>query len=432
MSLNERIALWGAMVLTLFMLLTAVALDSAYQDSTISTHEARLLGQLYLLVSAAEFGSEGLIVSEKLPEPRLSYPGSGLYAQVSDSRGRPLWRSPSLAGLKVPFDVHLTPGAKIFSESGGFFVESMGIVWVSAGKRQTFTFSIAEDLYSYHFQIARYRRSLAVRLGLISVLLLLTQAAVLRWGLSPLRRVAQELGEIQAGRRERLGKYPKDLSPLTESLNQLIRHERAQQMRYRDALADLAHSLKTPLAVMHAALEDEGLRETVVEQLVRMDRIVGHQLQRAATAAPSGFSAPCPVEPVVHKIVGSLERVHFEKKIDVEILVAPDLAYRVDESDLYEMLGNLADNAFKWCKSRVRIVSGTDQAGFFLFVEDDGPGIPEDAKVMERGARLDETVPGHGIGLAVVKDIAEAYGGKVVAARSDLGGALFSIRLPLR
>lgn len=435
MSLNARIALWGAIVLAVFILLTGVALDRAFRESASSAHEARLLGQLYLLISAAEPGKGGIVMPDSLAEPRFSLPGSGLYAALSDARGNVIWRSQSVSGLALPFSSQLQPGAKSFdartdSTGRGYFVESMGVKWVSNGTSEAFTFSVAEDLNEFHAQIEHYRRSLAERLGLMSVLLLITQAAVLRWGLTPLRRVSSELEEIEAGEREALGIYPVELSRLTESLNKLLLHERARQKRYRDALSDLAHSLKTPLAVMRASLGGDALKDTVRDEVAKMDRIVSYQLQRAATAAPSRLVAPCMIRPLVEKIANSLSKVYFDKGVNVSIPIDAGMAFRADEGDMMEMLGNLIDNAFKWCMKDVRISANREKDALVLNVEDDGPGIPQDAKIMARGARADEAVPGHGIGLAVVKDIAGAYGGALEVDRSALGGAVFRLRLP--
>lgn len=429
MSLNARIALWGAIVLALFMLLTGFALENAFRESARSSHQERLQGQLYLLISAAEPLANGIAMPDTLAESRFSLPDSGLYAAISDAEGNLLWRSESVSGRNLPFVSRLQPGMRQFSSSNGYFVESMGVRWGEAGHR--YTFSVAEDLKEYEAQIVRYRRSLEVRLGIMSALLLLTQAAVLRWGLSPLRRVSSELEEIGEGKRDSLGKYPSELNPLTESLNRLLLRERARQMRYRDALADLAHSLKTPLAVMRAAVGSPELKETVIEEVAKMDRIVGYQLQRASAVAPSGLSAPVGIRPMLEKIAASLSKVYFEKKIEVSVVAEGTLACRVDEGDIMEMMGNLADNAFKWCAKRVRLGAFLENGRLVMSVEDDGPGMPEHARIMERGMRADETVPGHGIGLAVVKDIAEAYHGSLEAGRSDLGGARLKIVLPL-
>lgn len=437
MSLNARIAFWGAVVLAVFILLTGFALDRAFRESASSSHEARLLGQLYLLISAAEPVAGGITMPDALAEPRFSLPGSGLYAAVSDAGGDFVWHSQSATGRDLPFASRLQPGAKNFesrmdSRGRSYFVESMGVKWVIRGEIEAFTFSVAEDLKDFDAQIEHYRRSLAARLGLMSVLLLFTQAAVLRWGLAPLRRVSIEIGEIEAGKRDKLGAYPVELSRLTESLNKLLLHERAQQKRYRDALADLAHSLKTPLAVMRAALQSDELRETVEDEVAKMNRIVGYQLQRAATAAPSSLAAPCMIGPLVEKIAKSLSKVYFDKGVTVSVMIDPRMAFRADEGDMMEMLGNLIDNAFKWCTREVRIGAKRENGALVMAVEDDGPGIPLDANIMERGARADEAVPGHGIGLAVVKDIAAAYGGVLEADVSVLGGAAFRVILPER
>lgn len=444
-SLNGRIALGAGLVLAVFIVLTGLALDQAFRDSARSAREERLLGQLYLLIAAAEVGPGGtLSFPHSLPEARLSLPGSGLYALVTDASGRVLWRSPSSEGKQVPFDARLAPGRKRFGlrrNAAGqpFLVQGLGVTWGVGARHYPFTFSVGEDLAAFHAQLRRYRRSLWGWLGAMALLLLIVQFVLLRWGLRPLRRVAVELSAIEDGRQARLeGPYPRELERLTANLNTLLAHERAQQQRYRDALADLAHSLKTPLAVMRGALSRDGQRgeiaQTVEEEVAKMDRIVQYQLQRAATAAPSALAAPVPVAPVAQRVAASLGKVYRDKGLDIRLEVAPDAVFRGDQGDLMELLGNLADNACKWGRKRVRIAAAAGDHRLTIAVEDDGPGIGEAQarRILRRGVRADQAAPGHGIGLAVVRDIAQAYGGEVRIGAGALGGAAISVRLPDR
>jgi two-component system sensor histidine kinase PhoQ len=440
-SINARVIASVSFVLAVFIVLTGATLDRAFRESARSARQDRLLGQLYLLIAAAEVEPDGtLSMPPALSEGRFALPGSGLYAYITDRNGTVLWRSPSALGHPAPYYPTLAAGEKRFDERTGagelrFFLHGLGVKWLAGGqKAHAFTFSVAEDLDEYRKQIRRYRESLWGWLGGMAGLLLLVQAAVLRWGLRPLRQVAAELAAIEAGRRERLeGNYPPEIKRLTDDLNALLQHERARQKRYRDALADLAHSLKTPLAVMRGALTEDPLRPSLVEEEVaKMDRIVDYQLQRAAMAgASSRLATPVAVGRVAAKIAASLRKVYHDKAPDIELQIGEDVVFRGDEGDLTELLGNLLDNACKWCRRRVRISAG-GRAGLALAVEDDGPGIAEGetAHVLQRGARTDPATPGHGIGLAVVRDIVEAYGGTIRIGRSDLGGAAVRLEFP--
>jgi len=445
MSLSARVSLSAGFVLAIFVILTGIALDRAFHDSARSARQDRLQAQLYLLMAAAEVDERGtLSMPAPLAEAKFSLPGSGLYAHISDARGAVVWRSASAVGVAPPFQSLLRAGEKRFDEipdkaGQPFYVQSLGVNWASGGVRHAFTFSVSEDLAEFNAQLGRYRRSLWGWLGAMAALLLLAQAAVLRWGLLPLRRAAGELAAIEAGRQEQLrGVYPREVKQLTDNLNTLLAHERASQKRYRDALADLAHSLKTPLAVMRGALAGgpakEALAATVEEEVVKMDRIVQYQLQRAATAGPSSrLAAPVPIRPVAAKIVASLAKVYRDKAIEVSIAIDDTAAFRGDEGDLMELLGNLLDNACKWCGKKVRIAAEQD-GGLVITVEDDGPGVGEGEaqQLLQRGVRADQAVPGHGIGLAVVRDIVQAYQGEIGIGRSSLGGAAVRVALPAR
>lgn len=177
----------------------------------------------------------------------------------------------------------------------------------------------------------------------------------------------------------------------------------------------------------------QELRAVVQEQLQRMNEIVEHRLQRAAAAGRTALGAPLPVAPAVGRILSALDKAYAGKSVHAEIDIAPGVVFRGDEGDLLEVVGNLADNAYKWARSRVRVQARNDAAGreLTLRVEDDGPGIPPDQveRVRERGVRADATTPGHGLGIAVVQEMAELYGGELVISHSPLGGAAVEVRL---
>jgi len=439
-SLSGRVAASAGIVLAIFVALSAFALERAFRDSARSVRQERLLAQVYLLMAAAEVDTAGtLSVSGGTPEPRLDLPGSGLYAQIQDRNGEAVWRSRSTLAGSPPAPGRLRPGEQRFEVmqgSGGesFFVQSFGVSWATNGGSFPFTFTMLEDLRPFEEQIATYRTTLFTWLGGMALLLLVAQWLALRWGLRPLRRVASELRGLERGDQEQIrGDYPSELESLTGNLNRLIAHERARQKRYRDAMADLAHSLKTPLALMRGELRGPtaDVRE-MNEQIERMDRLVAYHLQRASASGRSALALPLPLEPAIARLISALRKVNADKRVEVELSLAPEARFRGDEGDLTEMLGNLLDNAFKWCAGRIRVSARPEGRQLLIGVEDDGPGIPDGSlrEVLERGVRADESTPGHGIGLAVVRDIAQAYGGSIRIRRSELGGAAIELEFP--
>jgi len=274
-------------------------------------------------------------------------------------------------------------------------------------------------------------------LSILGVMLIVLQLLLLRWSLTPLRRVASDMSRVERGDSAHLdSQYPQELVGLTDRINGFIDSEREQRTRYRHTLADLAHSLKTPLAVMRSQIEsaadanDAQWRTGVLAQVRRMDELVAYQLARAATSGRQTFASAVPIAGHAEDLVRGLEKVYAAKNALCE--------FDGEQGDLLELMGNLLDNAFKWTRHRVLLTVQTEpavghqSAVLRLVVDDDGPGIAADQleKVLQRGVRGDERVQGHGIGLSIVQDIVHAYHGKLVVDRSpEFGGARFSVTI---
>jgi len=439
-SLRSRVTLAAALVLTAFVALTALVLERAFEDSSRAAMRERLMAQLYLVMAAAEVDDSGTLkMPARLGEPRLNLPGSGLYARIGSATGETLWQSPSAVGLTLPAPPVKGVGTELFTRSKingeEHFLAALSVEWDEAGKTLPLVFSVAEDTSPFLAQMQRYRNSLWSMLGVMAALLLLTLIAALAWGLRPLGRVAREVRAIEAGEQESLTRnYPTEIKRLTDNINALLHHERAQQARYKNAMADLAHSLKTPLAVLRSIGGRGEQAATIEEQVARMDKIVQYQLQRAATAGRSVLATPLPVAPVADRLIASLQKVYRDKDLDIHQSLAPHARFRGDEGDLMELLGNLLDNACKWAVAGVWLAAQHEKGILRFDVEDDGPGIaPHQAEqVLKRGVRLDETTPGHGIGLPMVRDSVEAYGGKLEITHSPHGGARIIVSLPMQ
>jgi two-component system sensor histidine kinase PhoQ len=447
-SLSARLLVAVSLLLLLFFGITITLLHVAFRDAAERAIRERLDVQLIVLLAAAEADASGTItMPETLPEPRFSTPGSGLYGEIVTPEGERIWRSPSLVGRALRETIPDQPGRSTFArtetaDGETVFATSILVEFDVAGaSARPLVFTVAESFAPFRADVARFRSQLLGWFGLLTVVLLGAQALLMRVLLRPLRRVEREIGEIESGRRTELGGgYPTELKGVTENLNALLAGERARLERYRRTLGNLAHSLKTPLAVMRTALEGRPRDDTLVTQVERMNDIVGYQLQRAAAwgGGTTLGRAPIAVGDVVAQLGDALRKVYADKSVQLATDVAPDARFYGEHGDLLELVGNLLDNAFKWCRGRVALTvrplaqGDARRPGIVVIVEDDGPGIPEAdrARVLGHGVRADESTPGHGIGLAVVDDIARLHGGSVAIDRSALGGARVEVRLP--
>jgi len=423
MSLNLRIILSATLVLVIFVTLTAVTLERAFRDSAESAQRDRLTSELYALMAAAEVDERGqlLMPSHEL-DALLGLPSSGVYAQITDHTGHVLWQSSSALGTEPPAPATLGSGnrqfTKIRQNNSDYYRFAFGVNWPTRSGTMALTFNIATDLESLYRQIGEFRTTLWSWLGAMAVLLLICQAAILHWGLSPLRRVGKELGRIESGDQDRIeDRYPQEIKRLTVNINQLLKQERTQKTRYRNALGDLAHSLKTPLAVMRSTLDSKkpGDTDTLDEQIMRMNSIVEYQLQRAATQGLTTMGKSVEVAPLVKRLLASLEKVYRGRQVRVKTAIEDDLVYQGDEGDLMEVLGNLLDNAFKWAEHHIELEVSRTGEQLSIHIRDDGPGMPGEmiSDLLKRGVRADQSTVGHGIGLSIVKNIVDARQGEL-------------------
>lgn len=455
-SLQSRLLIAFSVLLFVFLGLTGLVLDSAFRASIEAGARERLQVQIYLLLAEADEDNGEFYFLEDLQEDRFGQLNSGLYGFISSTAYGVLWRSASARTFSVPdedffqrrLEVGQTRFVRLESDNQEvYFALSYGILWEDGISE--YSFSVIEDAAPYYSEISNFRASLWYWLGGVAVLLLFMQFLLLRWGLSPLRRIADDLKKIESGTDDKLeGVYPTEIQGVTDNLNLLIESERKQQSRYRTTLGDLAHSLKTPLAVISGILPglsagvDKGnstaLQEQIAsanEQLERMNQIVTYQLQRAVHSNDSSSLAKhVNVAATVKRVLEALQKVYVDKAMSVQADLDAQLVFRGDERDLLEVAGNVLDNAFKYGVSRVRVTTaraGLGARGVRLVVEDDGGGIASEKQefVLQRGARADTLVQGQGIGLAVVTDIVNSYGGEIRVENSDLGGARIVILL---
>jgi two-component system sensor histidine kinase PhoQ len=443
-SLRARLLLAATLVLVLFMLLSGAALEQAFRSSAQQVQRDKMQALVYALLGAADAGeNETLTIpAGALPDPRLNRVQSGLSAIIFDAKGRAAWRS---TNLEDPLPELPMPeiGVIKFTEFDDQFALSYGVKWAADSpgrpplRPRKYTITVLEDKTPYRTQLGVFRRTLWIGLGIAASALLLLQLAVLRWGLAPLRRLTREMHRIENGEQAQIeSEYPDELTPLAAGLNTMIQAERNQQARYRNALDDLAHSLKTPLAVLRNTVDDRNadsaLRERLRDPVGRIQEITDHQLRKAATAGRRTFAEPVRLRPLTDKIAGALVKVYADKHPEFTIDVHDNLRARADEGDLYELLGNLMDNAGKWCRQRIRVSARYVERKLQISVEDDGPGFPAEAeKLLQRGMRADSHTPGQGIGLGAVAELVRAYDGSIVLGRSEWGGGRVEVALAI-
>jgi two-component system sensor histidine kinase PhoQ len=460
LSIRARLGLGAALVLLAFLAGAGWAVQQAHADSVRAARFARLQTTVYLLMAGAELNARGsLVMPAALAEPRLSLPASGLYANIANLDNNEEWQSLSTLGLSspspssvvsapssLPFQRRLATGQWQFETVAAppvgqgdnrpsgqtFLAASYAVTWSDNDRTAPLVFSVLEDAAALSRELRTFDRTLLSWLGGTALLLLLTQVLLLRWGLAPLRGMAREIQRIEQGDQGKVeGRYPSELAGLTHNLNGLIDQERARQTRYKEALDDLAHSLKTPLAALRATLDEpDQLPAMVAQQVTRMDGIVMHQLGRAGASGAARFAPLLALAPVVTRIQGTLAKVYADKNLVFTVDCAPELSWRLDEGDAFELLGNLLDNAAKWARSAVSSRLWQDEKTLCIRITDDGPGFADDQAVPGRRVRLDEQVPGHGIGLAVVRDLVTSHQGELRVSRAPGGGAQVDVVLP--
>lgn len=291
--------------------------------------------------------------------------------------------------------------------------------------------------------ITQFRSRLAIALSLVGLGLLAVTLVQIQFGLAPLRRVERGLAAVRSGEAKELGGgLPAEIEPLQNELNALIRSNQDIIDRARTQVGNLAHALKTPLAVItNEARDDKSeFAAKVVEQAQIMRTQVNHYLERAQMAARANvIGRATPVAPIAEALGRTLERINRDKGVSIWVACPESLRFQGEKQDLEEMLGNLLDNACKWCRSSVYLTVTQPHAGsrslnrrLMITVEDDGPGLtPEQCeRIGKRGQRLDESKPGTGLGLSIVSDIATSYRGSMALETSPRGGLLVRLELP--
>jgi len=438
LSITRRLLLSNLLALAAFLGLAGATLDRAFRSSVETAAREELQAYVYTLLAAATTDEQGRMrLPEHLAAPAFNTPESGLYAEVRGEQDRYRWRSRSLIGQTGALLETADPGQTRYRRNRALLLIDQGILWEDDnGRPIDYALTVARDVGPLDAQQAAFRATLWRWLGGVTVVLVLILFALVRWGLRPLRDMSEAVERLEAGESVRIeGPVPSELQGLSGNLNALIELNSERQTRVRNSLADLAHSMKTPLAVLRAAAEQSDparIADAVNEQTQRIDQIVSYQRQRAAVAGTSGVSRPMPLYPVVHRLCASLAKVHRGRAIRFDIDMPQDIRVRADQGDLFELFGNLLENAFRHADARVLVSAGRHGDRLVVEVDDDGAGIdPRDApRLLRRGERADQRHAGDGIGLAVVTEITGQYGSDLEILRAEIGGARLRFSLP--
>ncbi len=446
-SLSLRVALIAAGGSAIALLVAGAVFIIQFSNAVERNFDDRLETLLLTLIAATNLdGTVDDTAVEGRSGGSFSRPLSGWYWQSRDPEtDTVIAQSQSLLFDVLPITSQDMPTADdpsrtlTFTASGGRHLRAL-VQRVTLAPGHTFTLLVAGDTAPMVRDIGAFRTSVATWLGGLAVLLALGIAALIRWGLRPLRRVREDLSKVREGQIQHLtGDYPSEIEPLVDDLNALIDSNREIVERARMHVGNLAHALKTPLAVLQNETAGEGspLAAKVSEQIALMRDQVGHHLNRARIAAQANvLGAVTPVAPVLTALARVMGKVHQERDLDIRADVGAELRFRGEKHDLEEMSGNLFDNACKWATSKVRVSASAHMRERRPFVtiafEDDGPGLPPEARVeaLARGRRLDESKPGSGLGLSIVDELARIYGGSLTLEESALGGLSARLTLP--
>lgn len=426
-----------------------VVLSSLFRDSAERAFDARLLVFSDTLIAGSDVRPDGqLAMTAALGDPRFDQALSGWYWQIEgprgvgapagpDMRSRSLWDNILTAPLRHGpgtigrGDLNGPDGQRLRAVSRDIRLPGSGL---------PFVFTVAGDRGELEREVSRFNQLLVWSLLGLGLGLIVAIVVLIRIGIAPLRRVSEALADIRSGKADRLeGSFPSEIQPLADELNALVAHNATLLERARRHVGNIAHALKTPISVLMNEANGPAAPSVDVlrKQLGIMRAQVDHYLSRARMAAATGLiSSRTSVASVVNDLARTLKRIYSERDLDYVVETPETIIFRGEQEDLEEMAGNLMDNASKWAKGQVVITAAIENASggpvLSLVIEDDGPGLtPSQIQVLRRGTRLDESVPGSGLGLSIVREISELYGGTLVLDRSQrLGGLRAELRLP--
>lgn len=449
-SLKQRLTAISSIILFIAFSVIYFATQSAYTIASKSRLHESMLAQFYALMAIVQDDQISLLIPDVLRNDRLENLSSGLVAYVLNNDGTLVWQSPSselfenLPGINNKHTL-----SKLFEssfEGREMFWIGESIIWEhSKTLEKNYHFIIGEKQTILISGVNAFESQILFWLVISALALLIVFSYAVNFSLKPLRRAQSQIELVSLGKKKLVeGEFPEELHPLTSSINKLLHSEARQKVRYRDTLGNLAHSLKTPLAIIKGELDKDKDKidmsnnnsvkctQLIQNQVDRINDIVKYQLNRSVISSGQTLVKNCPLEAEAEKIIDALKKVHREKELDISHRIEANTIFPGDSGDLLELIGNLTDNACKWAETMVVLSAKPKNGSLHIYVEDDGPGIAQEQReaILDRGKRLDEQTEGQGLGLAIVMDIIKNYQGSIQIETSALGGALFLISIP--
>ncbi|UCH74246.1 MAG: hypothetical protein JSU82_18425 [Rhodospirillales bacterium] len=443
-SLAARLVIAAVLWVAAALAIGGLLISTLFRDSVERNFDTRLTVHVDSLIAVSRYDDSGrLVLSRTLPEPRFDLPYSGWYWQIADSRGVVLVRSRSLWDQTLDITAPQEQGSMRSEEIRGPEGAMLRARFVDVTLPEMppsappLRFAVAADRSALSDELRPFNLALLWSLGALGLGIAVAVAIQVRFGLQPLRRVRIALADIRDGRTQRLeGDWPSEVEPFVRELDSLLAHNAAVLERARTHVGNLAHALKTPLAVLSTeATRKQGPRvEAIERQVDTMRRWIDHYLARARAAATGAvLGARTPVVQVIRDLRRTLMRIYADRPVEISIEEDGEpVSFRGEQQDLEEMIGNLLDNACKYAANQVKVVTARRGGQLAITIDDDGAGLTaaQHGVAIGRGRRLDETAPGSGLGLAIVSDIAGLYGGELRLDESPLGGLRAVLTLP--
>ena len=448
-SLVRRLIVLAAAWSLVLLLVAGITLSAIFTNATVNRFDDELSETVDGLVAGAS-AEAGRVLGPQLSDPATLRAYSGEYWEIAApnghgglhalARSRSLWDRvvpPPAAGAAI---FARSPGKAVFYDAPGPLGQRLRIAALQGSLPEVagpVVFMAAEDRTPIDRDAAAFDTTVGIFMVLLGAGLIAAVVVQVRFGLQPLFALRREVAQVRTGRSERVtGRYPSELEPLAAELNALVAHNQEVVERQRTHVGNLAHALKTPLSVVltEARSEPGKLSEVVTRQAETMSQQIDHHLRRARAAARAGGQGErTEVAPVLEELSRTLERIFRDKVSEIDWRCDDRLAFAGERQDLLEIAGNLLENACIWARGHVRIAAApTPDGRFAITVEDDGPGLAADKRgeVLRRGARLDESAPGSGLGLSIVDELARAYRGSVTLGASGMGGLRVDVVLP--